>query len=166
MQPQQGQMAQGFSDPQAAQPTMLGGQYVLTVPQQSPAPTWMGTIMILWALLVGGNGIYNFATGMGEGLIMVHQLVGILAAVTIGVGGFLTFQRKKLGVWLGLGAVTLNTTMGIIVSMVARAEVAEEAGSALGDIAGGCGLIYYLVIGSFCALMIAIPLMATGSNLE
>ncbi len=166
MQPQQGQMAQGFSDPQAAQPTMVGGQYVLTVPQQSPAPTWMGAIMILWALLVGGNGIYNFATGMGEGLIMVQQLVGILAAVTIGVGGFLTFQRKKLGVWLGLGAVALNTTMGIIVSMVARAEVAEEAGSALGDIAGGCGLIYYLVIGSFCALMIAIPLMATGSNLE
>ena len=166
MQPQQGQMAQGFSDPQAAQPTMVGGQYVLTVPQQSPAPTWMGAIMILWALLVGGNGIYNFATGMGEGLIMVHQLVGILAAVTIGVGGFLTFQRKKLGVWLGLGAVALNTTMGIIVSMVARAEVAEEAGSAWGDIAGGCGLIYYLVIGSFCALMIAIPLMATGSNLE
>ena len=163
MQPQQGQMVQGFSDPQAAaQPTMVGGQYVLTVPQQSPAPTWMGVIMILWALLVGGSGIYNFATEMGEGLIMVQQLVGILAAVAIGVGGFLTFQRKKLGVWLGLGAVALNTVMGIIVSMTAR----DEVGGTWGDIAGGCGLIFYLIFGSFCALMIAIPLMATGSNLE
>ena len=54
MQPQQGQMVQGFSDPQAAaQPTMVGGQYVLTVPQQSPAPTWMGVIMILWGLIFG-----------------------------------------------------------------------------------------------------------------
>jgi len=163
MQPQQGQMVQGFADPQAtAQPTMVGGQYVLTVPQQSPAPTWMGVIMILWALLVGGNGLLNFATEMGEGIIMVQQLVGILAAATIGVGGFLTFQRKKLGVWLGLGAVALNTAMGIIVSMMAR----DEVGGTWGDIAGGCGLIFYLIFGSFCALMIAIPLMATGSNLE
>ena len=99
---------------------------------------------------------------MGEGVLMVQQLVGILAAATIGVGGFLTFQRKKLGVWLGLGAVALNTTMGIIVSMVAR----DAVGGAWGDVAGGCGLIYYLILGSFCALMIAIPLMATGSNLE
>ena len=167
MQPQQGQMVQGFTDPQAvAEPTMVGGQYVLSVPQQSPAPTWMGVIMILWALLVGGSGIYDFATGMGEGLIMVQQLIGIVAAVAIGVGGFLTFQRKKLGVWLGLGAVALNTVIGIIVSMAARAAVADEAGSAWGDFAGGCGLIYYLILGSFCALMIAIPLMATGSNLE
>ena len=94
MQPQQGQMAQGFSDPQAAgQPTMVGGQYVITVPQQSPAPTWMGVIMIIYAL----------------------------------------------------GMVVLG---------------------ALGDIAGGFGLIFTLVCNAFCALMIAIPLMATGSNLE
>ena len=167
MQPQQGQMVQGFTDPQAAgQPTMMGGQQVVVVAQQSPAPTWMGVIMILWALLVGGSGIYDFATGMGEGLIMVQQLIGIVAAVAIGVGGFLTFQRKKLGVWLGLGAVALNTVMGIIVSMAARAVVAADAGSAWGDFAGGCGLIYYLILGSFCALMLAIPLMATGSNSE
>ena len=84
MQPQQGQMVQGFADPQAtAQPTMVGGQYVLTVPQQSPAPTWMGVIMILWALLVGGNGLLNFATEMGEGIIMVQQLVGILVSFFI-----------------------------------------------------------------------------------
>jgi hypothetical protein len=167
MQPPQGQMVQGFTDPQAvAQPTMVGGQYVLTVPQQSPAPTWMGVLMILWAILFGFSGIYNFATEMGEGILMVQQLIGIVSSVTIGVGGFLTFQRKKLGVWLGLGAVALNTLMGIVVSMATRAEVADEAGSALGDIAGGCGLVFYLVFGSFCALMIAIPLMATGSNLE
>ena len=167
MQPPQGQMVQGFTDPQAAaQPTMVGGQYVLTVPQQSPAPTWMGVIMIIWALLVGISGIYDISTAMQEGIGMVQQIVGILAAITIGVGGFLTFQRKKLGVWLGLGAVGITTVMGIIVSMVAREEVADAAGGAWGDLAGGCGLIYYLVMGAFCALMIAIPLMATGSNLE
>ncbi|MDE0708173.1 MAG: hypothetical protein OSB33_04410 [Candidatus Poseidoniales archaeon] len=163
MQPQQGQMVQGFSDPQTvAQPTMVGGQHVLTVPEQSPAPTWMGVIMILWGLLVGIIGFYNIISATGEGIPLVQQLVGILTAAAIGVGGFLTFQRKKLGVWLGLGAVGLNTVMGIIVSMGVRAE----AGGVMGDLQGGCGLIAYLILGSFCALMIAIPLMATGSNLE
>ena len=74
MQPQQGQMVQGFSDPQAAaQPTMVGGQYVLSVPEQSPAPTWMGVIMILWGLLVGIIGLYNIISATAEGILLVQQ---------------------------------------------------------------------------------------------
>ena len=166
MQPQQGQMAQGFSDPQAAgQPTMVGGQYVITVPQQSPAPTWMGVIMIIYALAMVVLGVIDLAEDMQEGIYMVSQVVSILVALTIGVGGFFTFQRKKMGVWMGLGAIGLSTVMGIIVSMSARSEVAE-ASEAAGDIIGGLGLIFTLVCNAFCALMIAIPLMATGSNLE
>ena len=164
MQPQQGQMAQGFSDPQtAAQPTMVGGQYVLTVPQQSPAPTWMGVIMILYGLITAVFAVLGIAEQMEEGIYMVNQLVGVLVALTIGVGGFFTFQRKKMGVWIGLGAVGLSTIMGMVVSMSVRDDV---GGGALGDIAGGFGLIFTLVCNAFCALMIAIPLMATGSNLE
>ena len=108
MQPQQGQMVQGFSDPQAAgQPTMVGGQYVITVPQQSPAPTWMGVIMIIYGLGMVVLGVIDLAEDMGEGIYMVSQVVSVLVALTIGVGGFFTFQRKKMGVWMGLGAVGL-----------------------------------------------------------
>ena len=75
MQPQQGQMVQGFSDPQAAgQPTMVGGQYVITVPQQSPAPTWIGVIMILYGLGMTVLGVLGMAEGMAEGISMVNQL--------------------------------------------------------------------------------------------
>ena len=42
----------------------------------------------------------------------------------------------------------------------------SEVGGVGGDICGGLGIIFFLVLGGFCALMIAIPLMATGSNLE
>jgi hypothetical protein len=164
MQPQQGQMVQGFSDPQAAaQPTMVGGQHIITIPQQSPAPTWMGIIMILYGLITAVLAVLGMAEQMEEGIYMVNQLVGVLVALTIGVGGFFTFQRKKMGVWMGLGAVGLSTVMGIVVSMSIRDDV---GGGALGDIAGGFGLIFTLVCNAFCALMIAIPLMATGSNLE
>ena len=103
MQPQQGQMVQGFSDPQAAQPTMVGGQHVITIPQQSPAPTWMGVIMILYGLITAVLAILGIADQMEEGIYMVNQLVGVIVALTIGVGGFFTFQRKKMGVWIGLG---------------------------------------------------------------
>ena len=164
MQPQQGQMVQGFSDPQAAaQPTMVGGQHIITIPQQCPAPTWMGVIMILYGLITAVLAVLGMAEQMEEGIYMVNQLVGVLVALTIGVGGFFTFQRKKMGVWMGLGAVGLATVMGIVVSMSIRDDV---GGGALGDIAGGFGLIFTLVCNAFCALMIAIPLMATGSNLE
>ena len=164
MQPQQGQMVQGFSDPQATgQPTMVGGQYVITVPQQSPAPTWMGVIMIIYALAMVVLGVIDLADEMQEGIYMVNQVVGIIVALTIGVGGFFTFQRKKMGVWMGLGAVALSTVMGIIVSMSVRDDLGGGTG---GDIVGGFGLIFTLVCNAFCALMIAIPLMATGSNLE
>jgi len=164
MQPQQGQMVQGFSDPQAAaQPTMVGGQHIITIPQQSPAPTWMGVIMILYGLITAVLAVLGMAEQMEEGIYMVNQLVGVLVALTIGVGGFFTFQRKKMGVWMGLGAVGLSTVMGIVVSMSLRDDLGGGTG---GDIVGGFGLIFTLVCNAFCALMIAIPLMATGSNLE
>tara|TARA_B110001454_G_scaffold57614_1_gene56369 strand:- start:396 stop:890 length:495 start_codon:yes stop_codon:yes gene_type:complete len=164
MQPQQGQMVQGFTDPQAAgQPTMMGGQQVIVVAQQSPAPTWMGVIMILYGLIVTIFVGFGMATEMQDGIYMVNQLVNIFVAITIGVGGFFTFQRKKMGVWMGLGALGVSTIMGIIVSMSVRDEF---GGGTFGDIAGGFGIIITLACNAFCALMIAIPLMATGSNLE
>ena len=136
-----------------------------THPQQSPAPTWMGVIMIIYALGMVALGVIDLADDMQEGIYMVSQVVRVLVALTIGVGGFFTFQRKKMGLWMGLGAGGLSTVMGIIVSMSARSDVAE-ASEAAGDIVGGLGLIVTLVCNAFCALMIAIPLMATGSNLE
>jgi len=164
MQPQQGQLVQGFSDPQAAaQPTMVGGQYVLTVPQQSPAPTWMGVLMILWGLMWTVLGSFElFSEPAPEGIWFVRQAVAIVASIAIGVGGFLTFQRKKMGVWIGLGAVVLSTIMGVVASSSEGAEV----GGVGGDMCGGLGIIFFLVLGAFCSLMIAIPLMTTGSNLE
>ena len=164
MQPQQGQMAQGFSDPQAAgQPTMMGGQQVIVVAQQSPAPTWMGVIMILWALIWTVLGSLELVgENSPEGIWFARQAVAIVASIAIGVGGFLTFQRKKMGVWVGLGAVGLSTTMGIVASL----SSGEEVGGVGGDICGGIGMIFFLIMGAFCAFMIAIPLMATGSNLE
>ena len=164
MQPPQGQMVQGFTDPQAtAQPTLVGGQYVLSVPEQSPAPTWMGVIMILWGLIMTVLGALSLASeDRAEGIWLIQDGVTLLASIAIGVGGFLTFQRKKMGVWVGLGAVGLSTTMGIVASL----STGQEAGGVGGDIFAGCGLIYFLITGTFCALMIAIPLMATGSNLE
>ena len=142
---------------------MMGGQQVIVVAQQSPAPTWMGVIMILYGLIATVMAVLGMAEGMAEGIYMVNQLVGVIVALTIGVGGFFTFQRKKMGVWMGLGAIGLSTIMGVIVSMSVRDDV---GGGALGDIAGGFGLIFTFVCNAFCALMIAIPLMATGSNLE
>ena len=164
MQPQQGQMVQGFTDPQAAgQPTMMGDQQVMVIAQQSPAPTWMGVIMILYGLITTALAALNMAEGLQEGIYMVNQLVGVLVALTIGVGGFFTFQRKKMGVWMGLGAVGVGTIMGIILSMSVRDELGSGV---MGDMAGGFGVIITLACNAFCALMIAIPLMATGSNLE
>ena len=157
-------MVQGFTDPQAAgQPTMMGGQQVIVVAQQSPAPTWMGVIMILYGLIVTIFVGFGMATEMQDGIYMVNQLVNIFVAITIGVGGFFTFQRKKMGVWMGLGALGVSTVMGIIISMSVRDEF---GGGTFGDIAGGFGIIITLACNAFCALMIAIPLMATGSNLE
>ena len=67
-----------------------------------------------------------------------------------------------MGVWIGLGAVVLSTIMGVVASSSEGAEV----GGVGGDMCGGLGIIFFLVLGAFCSLMIAIPLMATGSNLE
>ena len=96
MQPQQGQMVQGFSDPQATgQPTMVGGQYVITVPQQSPAPTWMGVIMIIYGLGMVVLGVIDLAKDMQEGIYMVSQVVSVLVALTIGVGGFSPSRERR-----------------------------------------------------------------------
>ena len=142
---------------------MMGGQQVIVVAQQSPAPTWMGVIMILYGLIVTVFTVFGMIDGMQEGMYMVNQVVSVLVAMVIGVGGFFTFQRKKMGVWMGLGAIGVSTIMGIILSMSVRDELGSGV---MGDMAGGFGVIITLACNAFCALMIAIPLMATGSNLE
>ena len=136
---------------------------MIVVAQQSPAPTWMGVIMILYGLITTVMAVLGMAEGMAEGIYMVNQVVGVLVALAIGVGGFFTFQRKKMGVWIGLGAIGVSTVMGIIVSMSVRDDLGSGV---IGDMAGGLGVIITLACNAFCALMIAIPLMATGSNLE
>ena len=163
MQPQQGQMVQGFTDPQTtAQPTMVGGQHVLTVPQQSPAPTWMGVITILWGLMWFVSATFVTFNPDWEGMMLVREYFHIFASIMFCVGGYFTFTRKKIGPWISLATIGLLLLMDIIITV----SISSEVDGAAGQFCGGLFIIPWLILHSFCALMVSIPVMATGSNLE
>ncbi len=158
MQPQEGQMAQGFTDAPAT--TMgPGGQQVMIMQSPSSLPVVVGVLfclsqglgilgglaMVMGGALIGGIGGEAVAAG---GIVAG---IGVLILILSGVGvwaGVMIAQRKKLGVHIAWGLIGA----GVILSIVS---------SVLGETS-----IDYLGIGcnGICALFVGLPLMISSAS--
>ena len=79
-------------------------------------------------------------------------------------GGVFLTQRKKLGVFLGLGSIGISIVQGLIESTL-MAQIYSDLGV---DVAGIAGIGMFFTIGcnAICGLIIAIPLMMSNVKLE
>jgi len=129
-------------------------------------------IMSILGLLDAGNQIefYSADETSYSFWFYVSPLMSIAAGSVISYAGFLLWNYKKRGVWIGFGAVGIYVLQGIlqsvIIGMVVE-EVGETAGlDGLGGLVAGAGIVFTAIGAVCCLLIVALPLLMNGNDLE
>ena len=150
--------------------------------QKSGGPRVFGAL----AMLFGGMGVIGSLLEIGSAgdtidlfsadqtsysfWFYVDPILGIASAALFAYAGFLLWNYKKKGVWMGLGAVGINTVNGvlgsIIIGMITE-EVGEEAGlDGFGAIITSGGLFLTAIGAVCCGLIVLLPLFMNGNDLD
>ncbi|MFL2953148.1 MAG: hypothetical protein CBD52_004740 [Euryarchaeota archaeon TMED192] len=100
----------------------------------------------------------------------VSPLLSAVSAGLFAYAGFLLWGYKKQGVWIGFGAVGVYALQGILQS-VFLGMIADEVGDAvgaegLGSFVAGAGLVFTAIGAVCCGLIVALPLLMNGNDLD
>ena len=100
---------------------------------------------------------------------MVFYLTTLMSIASSAVfvwAGVLLMQYKRKGVWVGIAAVGIS----VAASLINTLYIASEFQDAFGDDAGGfvaqLGLIFTGIQAICCSMVIALPLLMNGADLE
>lgn len=150
--------------------------------QKSGGPRVFGAL----AMLLGGIGVIMALldlTSAGENIeifsadetsysfwFYVSPILGVASAGLFAYAGFLLWNYKKKGVWMGFGAVGINVVDGVLGSIILGMitdEVGEAAGvEGLGGLLAGAGLVFTAIGAVCCGLIVALPLLMNGNDLD
>jgi len=164
--------------PQSAQimgqvaPAENMGQQVIIVHNKSGGPKVFGIV----AILLGGLGVIfglmsfgddtEYLSGTGKIVFTITGLMSVAGSGLFVYAGLLLMKYQRKGVWIGFGSVGIAVTSSLINSLY----IAKEFQDAFGDDAGGfvasLGLIFTGVQAICCSMIIALPLLMNGADLE
>jgi len=158
-----------------------GATTIVYANQRSAGPKVFGAL----AMLLGGVGVLLSLLGIldsGDSIKLwgaedtslkywfyVYPLIGLAAGAVFTYAGYLLWQYKRRGVWLGFGAVGINAIGGVLQSVMLgmiTEEVGEAAGAdGLGGIVAGAGILMTAFSAVCCGLIVALPLLMNGNDL-
>lgn len=97
----------------------------------------------------------------------LEHIIGIIASIVFGYAGLQLYNYKKQSIFIGLGAVAINTASGLMASYVeSQLQETLSGSSEVGQIFGGISVILTLFCNSCCAMLLVIPLMISPQDLE
>lgn len=159
-------------------------------PAKSQVPKVFGIFMMIYGVIMGLLGILGvFSVGM---TISDYEEVGIsisglqtawfyISAIAAGIvvnaavtfGGYETYNYKRRGVMIGLGAIGLGLVLAIGDSLIIG-DIMEQFLDIQGDgelegfgaLISGVGVVMSIVCSAICGLLVAVPLLASGNDLE
>ena len=152
-------------------------QALAYAPVKSQVPKIFGIFMMIYGVvfgLLGIIGVFGIGAAISDyenagieisGLQTAWFYIsaiggGIIVTGAVAYGGYETYNYKKRGVMIGLGAVAL----GFLLSLGDPTGEAELEG--LGALLTGVGVVMSLVCSAICGLVVAIPLLAAGNDLD
>ena len=166
MQPQEAQMMGQVS----AAPAM--GQQVIIVQNKSGGPKVFGIIAIILGGLGVIFGLLNFGSdleGLSGGTKALFYFTAVMGLASSGIfayAGVLLMQYKRMGVWFGFGAIGINLLSGLITTFVIAKEFEDALGGDAGGVVGGIGLVMVGIQAICCSIIVALPLLMNGADLE
>ena len=114
----------------------------------------------------------NFGTdleGLGGGIKTMFYVTTLMSLASAGLfawAGVLLFQYKKSGVWYGFGAVGITVLSGLIQTFVIAAEFEDVLGEDAGGVMATLGLVMVGIQAVCCSMVVALPLLMNGADLE
>ena len=166
MQPQDAQMM-GQVAPAGAM-----GQQVIIVQNKSGGPKVFGIVAILLGGLGVIFGLMSFGTdteGFGGTAKLVVYLTALMNVASSGLfvyAGLLLMKYQRKGVWMGFGAVGIAVASTVINVLIVAKETADVLGDDAGGFVAGFGMIYAGIQAICCSMIIALPLLMNGADLE
>tara|TARA_B100001778_G_scaffold169037_1_gene138945 strand:+ start:1182 stop:1733 length:552 start_codon:yes stop_codon:yes gene_type:complete len=153
-------------------------QNVVIIQQESSAPKVVGILIIIYGAIIG---VLTLIAMLGISLItdpdseiyskdvadsptMMYVILGIALLCCIGqvVGGIFMNQKKKMGIHLVWLTLLISFATDILLEFTYPDYIASQAGSMSTSIniafSGVCSVI--------CGVIVAIPLMVTGSGMD
>ena len=150
--------------------------------EKSPMPQVFGILAVILSVagvllnllgLLTTQAEIDLAREVGENSTLfvvwswVEPIIGIIASIVFGYAGLQLYNYKKQSIFIGLGAVAINTASGLMASYVqSQLQETLSGSSELGQIFGGIGVIFTLFCNSCCAMLLVIPLMISPQDLE
>jgi drug/metabolite transporter (DMT)-like permease len=93
----------------------------------------------------------------------LKPVVQLVCGIALIAGGYSLHQRKKIGVFIGLGAMVISAAFAVLESS-AMSSVYESLDYPAAAASIGMGFTLFCI--GICGFIIAIPLMSNTSNLE
>jgi hypothetical protein len=91
--------------------------------------------------------------------------MGIASSGIFAYAGVLLWQYKKSGVWWGFGSIGIAVLSGLIQTFVV-ASALSDLDETLGEAAAGFGLILVGIQAVCCSMVVALPLLMNGADLD
>ena len=153
-------------------------QNVVIIQQESSAPKVVGILIIIYGAIIGvltliamfGVSLITdpdseiYSKDVADSPAMMYVILGITVLYCIGqvVGGIFMYQKKKLGIYL----VWLTILISFATSILMQVKYPDYAASQPGSISPGIDLAFSGVCSLICGVIVAIPLMVTGSGMD
>ena len=153
-------------------------QNVVIIQQESSAPKVVGILIIIYGAIMGvltliamlGVSLITdpdseiYSTDVADSPAIMYVILGIAVLCGIGqvVGGIFMNQKKKMGIHLVWLTLLISFATDILMEFTYPDYIASQAGSMSTSIniafSGVCSVI--------CGVIVAIPLMVTGSGMD
>ncbi len=165
-------------------------QVVAYAPVKSQIPKIFGIFMMIYGVVFGLLGIIGvLGTGVAIGDYESNGIEisglqtawfyisaigsGLIVSGAVAYGGYQTYNYKRRGVMLGLGAVAFGFVLSLGDTAITGDIVqqylditGETDVEGFGALIAGIGVVVSLVCSAICGLLVAIPLLAAGNDLE
>ena len=149
-------------------------QNVIIMQQPSSAPQVVGILVIIYGAIsflgsaLGVFGSSLLASEVDDSLLneyatqlIVFSLASVFVSIAIIISGVWINNRQTKGVHLAFAAIGVGLLLSILQQMIIPAELSDPSG-----VGQAIGIGMSVVCNGICGLIVAIPLMVSGSGMD
>ena len=153
-------------------------QNIVIIQQESSAPKVVGILIIIYGALMGvltliamlGVSLMTdpdsdlYSKDVADSPTMMYVILGIAVLCCIGqvVGGIFMNQKKKMGIHLVWVTILISFAADILMELTYPDYIAAQAGA----MSTSMNIAFTGVCSIICGVIVAIPLMVTGSGMD
>ncbi len=132
----------------------------------------LGALTQIFGFLEAGNQaeLWGVADDSLRFWFFIRPIIGFASSVVFVYAGTLLFNYKRRGVWMGFGAVGVNALgnalHSFVIGMIVDGATEGTEVEGVGGLFAGAGIFVTALSVVCCGLIVALPLLMNGNDLE